>query len=205
MPQIGLATFLKVVDSVPDKKIKAYEKYLRPGGYNFYSSVQECAARITHGGEEVSAVQAIIAGRSNANERKHNMQALLALQSWLKGKGNDYFVPPEGIIFSPLGHLKIAVRPEVALVQDGKQRIFSLWCVDKLRLSKFAASVGIALMRTALQGQVTCSTDLAIVDLRGGKTYAGLATPASFEAILTSEFALADAFFGEAYAKKKAA
>ncbi|HZP75841.1 MAG TPA: hypothetical protein VFB45_06855 [Pseudolabrys sp.] len=195
MPTVSLMSFLNIMTKSAPQKVREYQRYLTPGGYDFYWQLKDAAAALTYGGKSFEQCLAPLHRIKRDSERKHNVQRLEALQRWLSRAECSYFEPPRATCQSPLGHLKIKLEPEFGVVVGSRKRLVHLWSNQGTNLKAFVAGGGIYLMQQHLLKNGFDDCECVILDLKKSYVFASDGIPANVIAMTNSELAWADSFF----------
>lgn len=198
MPTLSLPAFLNIVSKGTPQKATSYGRYLSPGnGYDFYWRLKDAAEALTVKGQPFDlCIQPLNAIKREA-ERKHNVEGLRSLQKILAKLDATYFASPEGRCSSPGNHLTVKLRPEFGLVKDGKRQLVQLWPSQAPGLTQTTAAIGIYLLKQHLAVGEYADCSCSILDLRRKRSYVADAIPPGVPAMVASEFAWADSFFGQ--------
>lgn len=196
MPTVSLNAFLKILSKSSPQKATEYERYLSPGGYDFYWMLKDAAHALTVGGKDLAECSKAILKIDRAVEKKHNLSALNSLDKWLKKHSvTDFFGCPTGTCSSPGGHLKIKLEPAFGCIREEQRLILHAWNSQSVSLPKNVAGCGLYLMQQHLCVEEFAKCVPAILDLRKRELFIARAVPPMIEAMVASELAWADGFF----------
>lgn len=197
MPAISLMSFLKILTKGSPQKAQEYGKYLRPGGYQFYWMLQNASRAMTIDGKGYADCLKPMQVITRDVERECNMNALKALNAWMRQYEPDaYFTAPNGNCLTPGGYVTVKLEPEFGLVKDGHRRIVQLWYSKNTTLSKHAVMLGTHLIQKHLCVGDFADCKAGILDLRRRELLVvNAGTPAVMEVMVATEFAWIDAFF----------
>jgi hypothetical protein len=196
MTNISLTSFLKILTKGTPQKVNEYNKYLTPGGYDFYWQLKEAAHAHTVGGESFSTCAKPIEETARDVERKHNLEGLKALSKWLKRHNViEYFDGPASTWPSPEGLLSVKLEPEFGAVVNGQRRLIQIWNSKGATLTRIVAGVGIYLLEKGLCTGEYENCKAGILDLRRSSLFVYDALPRSVQTMVTTELAWADSFF----------
>lgn len=189
-------SFLKILGMGTPQKFQEYTKFLAPGGYNFYWTLQEATRALTTGGKSFTQCLTVVQSPHRRPERECNVAALKSLHRWIKKKKPDaYFQPPVGRVFTQAASFSVKIEPEFGFVKDGQRCIVQIWYSKNRPLSKTAVRLGLRLMEKHLCVGEFADCQVAILDLRKCELAQIPLDAAVLDIMISSEFALVDHIF----------
>ncbi len=205
MPTVGLSAFLKLYSLDVKHKEREYKKYAtKKGGYDFYWTLKDAAARLTFGKKPIPEAEAVFKSIQRASEIAHNKSGFVSLADWLSKDRYAFFPPPSTKFQSPKGFLTIKLEPEFGLLGRGGRRLVSLWNTMKPELTPQAAGVGIHLIESYLCIGECVDCKGMVLDLRKSRPYVTDAIPEQVKTALAKELNWVDNYF-ETLPKEEAA
>jgi len=192
MPRIAPATFLKLISSKPEQKLRDLRAYDRPGdGYDGHRALRLAVRRGVADGS-LDGLHAALDRISVIEERRRALRFEPTIRKRLRAEGNSFVEPPRAVWESPGRQFSMELYPEVG-IQQGNHRLFAfLYFHGSVRPSRTSAGALIALARGRLA--IGEADEIAVIDVPGEKTFKAV-YPLSRE-LLIDEVSHLDRWFG---------
>jgi hypothetical protein len=206
MPKFGLTTFAKIIQFTPERKIKEYSEYLKPGGFDYYRTLNESIAMATWENRCFNEAIEHLNSIPNIARRKNCLTAFNDFKKVFMKSGSSFLKPPEAEIVSPKGYLIIKIKPTAHIVSEDKNQLILIWPNKTFKLEPRGSSCVADLMIKHLQTKNPIS-EYVIADLphKNSQIVTHETRSPIASVIIDSELAFADSYFEAEEKKKKAA
>lgn len=194
MPRIAPATFLKLISSRPEQKLRDLLAYERPGeGYDGHRNLRLAVRRGVADGS-LDGLHDALERIPVLEERRRALRFEPTIAKRLRAEGTQFIAPPQKLWESPRRQFSIDVYPDVGIQQGNHQLFAFLYFHGSIRPSRTTAGALIALATRALQPMMSEADEIAVIDVTGNKTFK--AVYGLSRDLLTNEIAELDRWFG---------
>lgn len=171
MKVIGLTTLLGIMNQKSDigrhsKVASFFAKNSKP--YDFYKELKYSAKGYASGSHSMDDVLKRCSGITKKVERDHNIKMIKSFDKWWSELSGVELVkdsPPEKFLDLRGFPVPVRFRPELRMVQGGRDKIIYLWA-SKDSLDKTVAARGLVLLRDAYKGDDFKDVEYYILDVR---------------------------------------
>lgn len=166
--ELNFTTILKLWALKEPALYRELQKYLTPGGYDFYRTLKRATASVCLDKITLDEARADLQQIKHSIEKKHNVAAFEKFVLWLSGAERTFLPPPKEVYPFGSGGLSIRIRPEIRFMQEGEDWALHIWNTLKPELTPDIYGLGAFLMQRALKSP---SLRVGIFNLRDGKIY----------------------------------
>lgn len=146
--RMKFSTFLKLAELKSDRAEKELRKYLKGGGYDFWSQFRNHVEAVACKKYSATETESLLANIGSVPQRKHTLRALTQTLAWSTSHSVQVAIerPSVKVDLGKSG-LSVVLEPELALTIGSKLHLVHVWPTEKPKISSKTLSLGLLLFR----------------------------------------------------------